>query len=287
MLNEQHAEGTVERGDGTMDETKLEGLKRVIGRYKRVVVAFSGGVDSSLVLKSSADTLGGSNVVAVTGTSETYTRNELEEAKKIARRFGVEHVVTETAELSDPKFSSNDEKRCYWCKREFYTRLFAFARERGVDAVFDGSNVDDEGDYRPGRVAAGEFGVVSPLVQAGFGKEDVRRALRSLGLEFWGKPPNPCLASRIPYGNAITKEKLAAVEAGEVFLAGLGFSDVRVRHHGPVARIEVSVSDIGRFAGAETRAKVVERFKSLGFVWVALDLEGYRTGSLNETLRGR
>jgi uncharacterized protein len=270
-----------------MDESKLEGLKRIIGRYTKVVVAFSGGVDSSLVLKVSADTLGSPNVVAVTGASETYTRAELEEAKKTARRFGVEHLVMETAELSDPKFSSNDEKRCYWCKRAFYATLFAIARERGVDTVFDGSSVDDEGDYRPGRIAAEEFGVVSPLAQAGFGKDDVRGALRSLGFEFWNKPPNPCLASRIPYGNAITKEKLASVEAGEAFLVGLGFSDVRVRHHGPVARIEVSPSDIERVAGIEYRKMIVERFKSLGFLWVAVDLEGYRTGSLNEPLQRR
>jgi len=270
-----------------MNEVKLEGLKRIIGRYKKVVVAFSGGVDSSLVLIVSADVLGKPNVVAVTGSSETYTRAELEDAKKTALRFGVEHVVMETAELSDPRFSSNDEKRCYWCKREFYARLFAFARERGIDAVFDGSNVDDEGDYRPGRIAAGEFGVVSPLIQAGFGKDDVRSALKSLGLEFWSKPPNPCLASRIPYGNAITKEKLSAVESGEAFLAGLGFSDVRLRHHGRVARIEVSASDIERIAGIETRTKIVERLKGLGFLWVTVDLEGYRTGSLNESLRKR
>ena len=270
-----------------MSEIKLEGLKRVIGRYPRAVVAFSGGVDSSLVLKVSADVLGNSNIVAVTGSSETYTRSELQDAKKTALRFGVEHVVMETAELADENFSSNDEKRCYYCKREFYAKLFAFAQSRGISTVFDGSNVDDEDDYRPGRVAAREFGVVSPLVEAGFNKGDVRTLLRSWGLDFWNKPSNPCLASRIPYGSAILKEKLGMVESGEAFLVEYGFSNVRVRHHGEIARIEVPPSEIERIAGEENRKKIIEYFKKLGFLWVTVDLEGYRTGSLNEILKRR
>lgn len=270
-----------------MDGGKLEGLKGVIKRYPGAIVAFSGGVDSSLVLKVSSDVLGGSNVIAVTGSSETYTRSELEEAKRIAGQFGVEHVVIGTEELSDENFSSNSERRCYYCKREFYAKLFAFARSRGISTVFDGSNVDDEGDYRPGRVAAKEYGVVSPLIEAGFKKDDIRRLLRSWGLDFWNKPSNPCLASRIPYGSAISKEKLAAVESGEAFLVGNGFSNVRVRHHGSIARIEVPPSEIERIAGDEIRARIVDHFKKLGFLWVTIDLEGYRTGSLNETLRRR
>jgi uncharacterized protein len=265
-----------------MGEEKLEVLKRIIGRHDRAVVAFSGGVDSSLVLKVSSDVLGTGNVVAVTGTSETYTRAELGDAERTAKLFGVEHVVIETAELSDPKFVSNDERRCYHCKREFYARVFAFAGARGVSTVFDGSNVDDERDYRPGREAAKEFGVVSPLAEAGLGKEDVRHLLRAGGYEFWNKPSNPCLASRVPYGSAITRDKLAAIEAGEAFLVENGFSNVRVRHHGGVARIEAPPSDIERLSGEDMRARIVERFKKLGFHWVAVDLEGYRTGSLNE-----
>ena len=270
-----------------MDNEKLERLKGVIGRYPRAIVAVSGGVDSSLVLKVSADVLANSSVIAVTGSSETYTHTELEEAKRIAEQFGVEHVVIRPAELTDENFSSNDEKRCYYCKREFYAKLFSFAQSRGIPTVFDGSNVDDEGDYRPGRVAAKEFGVVSPLIEAGFKKDDIRLLLRSWGLDFWNKPSNPCLASRIPYGNAISKEKLGTVESGEAFLVENGFSGVRVRHHGSIARIEVPPSEIERIVGEENRKKIIEHFKKLGFLWVTVDLEGYRTGSLNEMLLRR
>ena len=267
-----------------MEDVKLFRLKEVIGRFQKAVVAFSGGVDSSLVLAVSAEQLGRSNVVAVTGSSETYTRAELERARQTADALGVEHVVLETAELSDPKFISNDERRCYHCKRAFYRRLSSFARSRGITAMFDGTNLDDGKDYRPGKEAAVEFGVVSPLAEAGFGKEEVRRELRKRGFDFWNKPSSPCLASRIPYGSPITKDKLAAVEACEAFLAEQGFFGARVRHHGGVARIEVPPSEIERIARAEVRSKIVERFKETGFRWIAVDLEGYRTGSLNEAL---
>src|SRR5512136_205559 len=198
--------------------TKRDRLEAVIRSWPRALVAFSGGVDSTLLLKVCADVLGPANVTAVTGVSQTYTPEEKRTARRAARELGVRHVLIETDELACDDFASNPPDRCYHCKRELFGKIAAMARDRGLDAFYDASNVDDLADYRPGRRATEELGVVSPLVEAGFTKKDVRALSKKLGLPTWDKPANPCLASRVPYGTPITLETLAKVEAGEKFL---------------------------------------------------------------------
>ncbi|MCX5801731.1 MAG: ATP-dependent sacrificial sulfur transferase LarE [Candidatus Eisenbacteria bacterium] len=263
---------------------KLENLESLIERLGSVLVAFSGGVDSSLLLKVAVNVLGG-NVLAVIADSPTYPPSELAEALDLARQIGANCLVAKTEELSDPRFSSNPPERCYHCKVELFGKLKAIARERNIKWVADGSNCDDLLDFRPGSRAAREHGIVSPLREAGLTKSEVRELARTVGLPNWSKPPQACLASRFPYGTEITRPELERVAAAEQSLKRQGFSQVRVRTHGDVARIEVLPDELDNLLSHEVRDLVVNDLRKLGFLFVTIDLEGYRTGSMNEPIR--
>ena len=247
---------------------------------RSVLIAYSGGVDSAFLLKVAHDVLG-ERVVAATALSPTYPHGEMEEAKETAGALGARHVIVTTDELSDPIFTRNPIDRCYWCKKELFSKLTAVAEKHGLDYVLDGSNRDDTSDFRPGMKAAEEFGVRSPLREAGLGKEDIRRLSKEMGLKTWDKPALACLASRFPYGTEITGERLKVIDAAEAFLRSLGITQVRVRHHNDIARIEVPADEIGRLTREESRQKVIQGLKGLGYRYVTVDLEGYRTGSMN------
>lgn len=262
-------------------EEKYTRLKKIISDMGSILIACSGGVDSTLLLKVAHDVLQ-NRVYAVTATSPTYPESELREAVTLARRIGVRHLVVESNELEIAGFADNPRERCYYCKKELFQLLLDKAAELGVSWVAEGSNVDDLGDYRPGRKAIAELMVRSPLLEAGLSKEEIRRLSRELELPTWEKQPYACLASRFPYGVEITRERLHQVEICEEFLKARGFRGYRVRYHGETARIEVGENELNRFLNDDLRREVVAFFKSAGFVYVALDLQGYRTGSMNE-----
>jgi len=249
-----------------------------------LAVAFSGGVDSSLLLAVAAEVLGG-RALAVTADSPTLARAELERARRMAAALGVEHVVIESAEMSEPGFAQNPPDRCFICKRHRMEALLALAREKGYVAVADGENADDADEFRPGAKATAELGILKPLKDAGLTKGEIRELSRRMGLETAELPSNACLATRLPYGDEITPERLARVEAAEGFLHGLGYELVRVRSHGDVARIEVAAEAVASLSEGETRAKVSARLRELGFSHVAVDLAGYRMGSMDDGLR--
>ena len=260
----------------------LQRLESIVGRHRSALVAFSGGVDSSLALAVAARVMPAERVLAVTSNNETYLPSELEGAARFVRSLGVEHLIVNTRELDDPNYASNPANRCYFCKNTLYSDLAKLAEEHGYDCVIDGANKDDEGDHRPGRKAAAEQGVVSPLAEAGMTKAEVRELARELELPVWDKPALACLSSRFPYGQEITAEKLAQVARAEEFLRSRGFRQVRVRHHGDVARLEVGPDEMER-AFAE-REDLVAELKAAGYIHVALDLAGYKSGSLNAAL---
>lgn len=247
------------------------------------LVAFSGGVDSGLVLAAAVDALG-ERALAVTATSPTYSPAELARAKEVAALLSARHRTAESCEFDDPAFVANPPDRCYHCKKELYGILRAIAAEEGLATLVDGSNADDAADHRPGRRATREAAVRSPLCELNLGKEAVRRMARARGLPTWSLPAAACLASRIPYGEAITPERIARVGEAEAAVAALGFRVVRVRDHGQVARVELSPDEIARALDPALRARLAAACRAAGFPFVALDLEGYRTGSLNETL---
>ncbi len=262
---------------------RLEELEGIVAPYGSALVAFSGGVDSSLALAIAARALPREKVLAVTSNNETYLPSELDLARRFADSLGVDHLVVNTRELDDPNYAKNPTNRCYFCKSTLYSDLNTMAEEEGYSCVVDGANKDDEGDYRPGRKAARELGVVSPLSLAGVGKTEVRELARHLGLPSWDKPALACLSSRFPYGQEITPEKLAQVARAEEFMRYRGFQQVRVRHHGEIARLEVGPEEIERaFA---LREEISSELLDAGFLYVALDLAGYRPGSLNAALR--
>lgn len=263
---------------------KYEKLKAELGKMRKVLVAFSGGVDSTLLLKVASDVLG-KNVLAVSAMSETYPEKEIDNARKLARRLKVRHKVISTHELENPDFLNNPPERCYHCKKELFGTLASIAREEGISYVLDGSNHDDLQDFRPGAKAAKELGVRSPLREAGLTKAEIRELARYHRLSTWDKPSLACLASRVPYHTRIDVESLKRIGAAEDFLRGLGFRQVRVRHHGPVARVEVEPGQFRRFLKKGLKERISARFKKLGYSYVSLDLDGYRTGSMNETLR--
>lgn len=268
-----------------MDELsrKHEALKGILESYGSLLVAFSGGVDSALLLAVAREALG-DRVLAVTVRSETYPGKELESAREIAKGLGVIHRVIYSRELSMERFVSNPPDRCYWCKRELLSELKAVAAKEGMAAIAVASHLDDRDDYRPGERAVEEMGVARPLREARFTKDDIRRLSKRLGLRGWRREAMACLASRFPYGERITPPALERVEMAEALLRRKGFRSVRVRCAGKTARIEVDSSQLGRFARRELRREVVTGLKRLGFLYVSLDLEGYRTGSLNREL---
>jgi uncharacterized protein len=265
----------------TQTSDKMRKLREVIRGTRGLLVAFSGGLDSTLVAAVARQELGDRSL-AVTALSPTYPKQEQDAAEALARQIGIRHQCVESNELEIPGFAENPRNRCYYCKSELFTRLRKVADAHGLEYVADGSNMDDLSDHRPGREAARECGVISPLLDAGMDKAAIREASRALGLATAGKPSLACLASRFPYGSRITSEKLVAVDQIETALRGLGFRQIRVRHHGDIARIELEPPDIARAASEELRPRIVAIAKAAGFVYVSLDLQGYRTGSMNE-----
>jgi uncharacterized protein len=263
---------------------KLARVKAALNSLKSVLVAFSGGVDSSFLLKVAHDTLGAGKVLAVTARSSTYPQRELDNAIAVAKLIGARHMVIDSEELEIEGFAKNPVNRCYYCKNELFGKLTQVAVKGGFSTVLDGANADDVSDHRPGSVAAVERGVRSLLKECGITKNEIRALSLEMGLTTWDKPAFACLASRFPYGDEITREKLGMVEQAEYFLRDMDFNQLRVRNHDGVARIELAPDEMARAVEPDTARKIHDRLKEIGFKYVALDLLGYRTGSMNETL---
>ena len=263
-------------------EEKYEHLKNIIRDYGRVGIAFSGGVDSTLLLKVAHDILG-DDAVAFTAALRSVPAFELMDAEAFCKTEGIRRIVCEINELEVPEFSANPADRCYYCKRNVLSKLREAANGLGITNIAEGSNVDDLGDFRPGRKAVEEFGVSSPLLKAGLTKDEIRTLSKQLGLPTWDKPAYACLASRVARGDSITEEKLRMIEKAEGFLMENGFRQMRVRVHGDLARIEVLPENIERIAKPELRTALTERFREFGFRYISLDLDGYKMGSMNPT----
>ncbi|MBW2573563.1 MAG: ATP-dependent sacrificial sulfur transferase LarE [Deltaproteobacteria bacterium] len=273
----------IDKEDAT---SKKENLIHYLEKLDSLLVAFSGGVDSTFLLALSHQTLT-DNVVAVTESSTTYPSREREEAIKFTKDRGIEHIVFQADETSIAEFVSNAPDRCYHCKKSLSKNLLNIAKEKSISHVAYAANLDDLSDYRPGMDAAREMGIIAPLVDAHLSKEEIRFLSKEMGLPTWDKPAMACLASRIPYGDPITTEKLKMVEEAEDFLADQGFRQYRVRHHGSVARIEVAGSEIKKVTDPELRKNIVEKFRQIGFYHIAVDLEGYFSGSMNRVLKNK
>jgi uncharacterized protein len=263
---------------------KREQLLKLLESYGSCAVAFSGGLDSTVLAKAAQLALG-DRAVAVTGSSASLAVGELEQCQELARQIGIRHQVIQTGELSNPEYQKNAPDRCYHCKTELFTRLEAIARQMDVAVVADGSNWDDHGEHRPGLQAARDQKVRSPLAECGLTKSEIRTLALHWGLPTWDKPAMPCLSSRIAYGESVTPERLAMIDKAERFLRDRGFKPLRVRYHkGDVARIEVAPDALARFAEPQFRREVIEHFRAAGFKYVTLDLEGFRSGSLNAVI---
>jgi uncharacterized protein len=267
-------------------DTKLDRLTATLLETRTVLVAFSAGVDSTFLLKAAHSALG-DRAVALTATSATIPPGELEAAREFARGLGCRHIVIDSHELANPAYTQNPANRCFFCKDELYRICHVQAGMLGIATIVDGTNLDDLNDHRPGLQAAKQWGVRHPLVEAEMTKSDIRRYSRELNLPTWNKPSSPCLSSRFPYGTEINLERLSKIAACELVMKELRFREFRVRYHGDLARIEVSQEEFERLIEKSTRDAVVRKFKDIGFNYISLDLQGYRTGSMNEALRDR
>ena len=267
-----------------MRNAQREKLIETLRGYGRVAVAFSGGIDSTVVAQAAYEALGDATI-AVTAVSESLAAGELEEAQELARKIGIRHRVIRTEEFADPNYRRNDSNRCYFCKSELYGRLSGLLGDLGVDLIVSGANTDDMGDYRPGLRAASEYGVRHPLQECNLSKADVRALARAWGLPTWDKPASPCLSSRVAYGEDPTPERVQMIDQAEQWLRQRGLRTLRVRYHkGDLARIEVSPNDLPRLVELEVRGELITTFRSLGFKFVTLDLEGFRSGSMNSVI---
>ena len=274
----------VNTGLTTGQSDKLNKLKDYITGLGSLAVGFSGGVDSSLLAYVAAEVLG-DRAIAVSAADPSVPEREIKEAEEFCHRYGIRHIICHTNPFSEESYRHNLKDRCYFCKKGIFKEIMSIAADNGIEYVAEGSNMDDLGDYRPGLAAVEELGVVSPLREAGMTKEDIRMISRALSLPTWSKPAYACLASRFVYGEDITEEKLRMVDRAEQYLIERGFLQERVRIHGQMARIEVPASDIARIASDEYRQAIYDEFKKIGFLFVTLDLGGYRTGSMNSTIK--